>query len=97
LIFLQKRKLIFKGTVLLIGLLALTAIVSLLLHDYKERKWYMETYPPGRVMPGDTTLLCILATVHQAGKNYNADSIVGILNSFQPDLILTEEDTLLFQ
>lgn len=44
-----------------------------------------------------TAVVCILATVHQSTSNYNADSIVAILNQFQPDFILTEEDTLLFK
>src|SRR4051812_40030583 len=42
-------------------------------------------------------MVCILATVHQPTLKYNADSIVAILNWIQPDLILAEADTLLFE
>ena len=47
--------------------------------------------------PDTATVVCILATVHQPTSKYNADSITHILHQFQPDLILTEEDSLLFE
>ena len=78
-------------------MLILVAFISLLRYDYKEKNWYSEKISIPKQQHSDTaTTVCILATVHQANPNYNADSIVAILNLFQPDLILTEEDSLLF-
>jgi hypothetical protein len=91
-------KKIVKWSLFILGILILIAAVSLLRYDYKEKSWYNETVnAPKKQHPQTTTIVCILATVHQANLNYNRDSIVAILNQFQPDLILTEEDTLLFQ
>lgn len=70
----------------------------MLWYDYKEKNWYHEKTGTTKQQYVDSvTTVCILATVHKANPNYNADSIVDILNLFQPDLILTEEDTLLFE
>jgi hypothetical protein len=87
-----------KWTLVIFGTLTIIAFVSLLSFDYKEKRWYTEKINNPKPQHSDTiTTVCILATVHQANTNYTADSIVTILNQFQPDLILTEEDTLLFQ
>jgi hypothetical protein len=78
--------------------LTLAALISLIRYDIKEKNWYTEKISVPSQQHSDTaTTVCILATVHFANSNYNADSIVAILNQFQPDLILTEEDTLLFE
>lgn len=85
-------------TFLIISILALVATVSLWRYDYKERSWYNETPATRKQHSPDTTaIVCILATVHQPTSAYNADSIVTILQAFQPDLILTEEDTMLLK
>jgi hypothetical protein len=89
---------ILKWTLLISGVLTLAAVTSLLWYDYKEKSWYNETVSIQKKKHLDTTtVVCILATVHQPNHNYNADSIVAILNSFLPDLILTEEDSTLFE
>lgn len=76
----------------------MVATVSLWRYDYKERSWYNETPATRKQLPPDTnSVVCILATVHQPTSAYNADSIVTILQAFQPDLILTEEDTMLLK
>ena len=91
-------KTVFKWTLLIFGALTIIAFVSLLRFDYKEKHWYTENINNTTLHHLDTnTTVCVLATVHLANTNYNADSIVAILNKFQPDLILTEEDTLLFE
>jgi hypothetical protein len=83
---------------LFFGLLTLIATINLLRYDYNEKKWYDGKIIIQKQHQLDTiTKVCILATVHQENSNYNADSIVAILNLVQPDLILTEEDTLLFK
>jgi hypothetical protein len=88
----------FKWTFFIFGALTIIAFLSLLRFDCKEKQWYTEKINNPTPQHSDTiTTVCILATVHQANTNYNADSIVAILNQFQPDLILTEEDTLLFE
>jgi hypothetical protein len=88
----------FIATISISGLFILVAIASLLIHDHKVKKWYNESAINHSQQHMDsTTILCILATVHIATANYNADSIVSILENFQPDLILTEEDTLIFE
>ena len=70
----------------------------MLWYDFKEKSWYHETATILKQPSADTiTAVCILATVHQPTSHYTADSIVAILNRFLPDLILTEEDTLLFE
>jgi hypothetical protein len=81
-----------------LGILTLTAFTSLMWYDYKENKWYHGPVSISRAKQNDTTtVVCILATVHQPNPNYNSDSIVAILNLFQPDLMLTEEDSLIFE
>jgi hypothetical protein len=88
----------FKWTLLIFGALTIIAFVNLLRFDYKEKHWYTENINNATSQHSDTiTTVCVLATVHHANTNYNADSIVAILNQFQPDIILTEEDTLLFE
>lgn len=90
-------KKLLKWTLPVLGTLFLTAAIRLLWYDYQEKSWYNESKNILNKYHADTvTLVCILATVHQPTSNYTADSIVAILNQFQPDLILTEEDTLLF-
>jgi len=87
-----------KWTLPIFGILTLVAFISLLRYDYKEKIWYTKKISSPKQHHLDTaTTVCILATVHQANSNYNADSIVAILNLFQPDLILAEEDTFLFE
>jgi hypothetical protein len=87
-----------KWTLVIFGTLTIIAFVSLLWFDYKEKQWYTEKINNPKPQHSDTiTTVCILATVHQANPNYNADSIVAILTLFQPDLILTEEDSVLFE
>jgi hypothetical protein len=82
----------------ILGILILTAFISIIWYDYKEKTWYQGPASISRVKQNDTTtVVCILGTVHLPNPNYNSDSIVAILNLFQPDLILTEEDTLLFE
>ncbi|HEX7845504.1 MAG TPA: hypothetical protein VF476_06835 [Chitinophagaceae bacterium] len=91
-------KKLLKWTFFILGILTLVAAISLLWHDYKERSWYNESVNSSQKKDPDTmTVVCILATVHHSNPNYNADSIVAILNQFQPNLILTEEDTALFE
>ena len=86
------------GILLLFGILIIAAIAGLLRYDIKERNWYNESLNTSEKKHTDTTtIVCILATVHQPTANYNADSIVSILNSFQPDVVLTEEDTSIFE
>lgn len=81
-----------------LSLIILTAAISLLWYDYKQMSWFNEPASIQKKKFSDTnTVVCILATVHQSNPNYNADSIVYILNQFQPDIILTEEDTLRFE
>jgi hypothetical protein len=95
--FLTILKKILAWTFVILALLFLVAIVSLWRYDLKERHWYNDKSGALPKQPPDTTtVVCILATVHQPNSNYNADSIVAILERFQPALILTEEDTLLF-
>jgi hypothetical protein len=90
-------KTVIKWTLLILTILTLAAFISLLRYDYKERNWYNEkTGTTKQQYPDTATTICILATIHKANPNYNADSIVDILSLFQPDLILTEEDSLLF-
>jgi hypothetical protein len=87
-----------KWTLLFLGLLIVTAAISLLWYDYKEKSWFNESVSISKKKYSDTiTVVCILATVHNSNPNYYADSIVAILSQFQPDFILTEEDTLLFE
>lgn len=90
-------KTVLKWTLFIFGILTLVAFISLLRYDYKEKSWYTEKISPKKQHSDTAATVCILATVHQPNPNYNADSIVAILNLFQPDLILTEEDTLLFE
>lgn len=87
-----------RWVLIILGILILTALISLARYDYKEKTWYHGRISISRAKQNDTTtVVCILGTVHQPNPNYNSDSIVAILNLFQPDLILTEEDTLLFE
>jgi len=96
--FQKTLKKIVKWTVFILGTLMIIAAISLLRYDNKEKHWYNETVDVPKKQHADTTsIVCILATVHYPTSNYNADSIVTILNQFQPSLILTEEDTLLFK
>ena len=91
-------KKLLKWALLILGILTLTSAISLFRYDHKEKNWYNETVSIPKKKHSDTTsVICILATVHQANPNYNADSIVAVLTSFQPDLILTEEDSVLFE
>lgn len=91
-------KTVLKRILLFLGILTLVAFINLIRYDYREKSWYTEKISGPTQQHLDTvTIVCILATVHQANQHYNADSIVAILDLFQPDLILTEEDTLLFK
>lgn len=88
----------FRWALIIFGTLTIITIVGLLWFDHKEKLWYTEKINNPAPQYADTiTAVCILATVHQANPNYNADSIVAILTSFQADLILTEEDSMLFE
>lgn len=84
--------------VITIALLLIIAAVSLKLHDKKEDRWFTNAnIRTSEHLPDTITTVCILATVHQPTDHYNAGSIFNILTAFQPDLILTEEDTALFE
>jgi hypothetical protein len=85
-------------TIYILFAMIIIVFITVKKYDHKEAKWYSQVNAIQSDSYIDTnTTVCILGTVHTSNKNYNADSIFEIINTFKPDLILTEADTAIYK
>jgi hypothetical protein len=82
---------------LLLLFLGIISFIAVKLYDYRENKWYSQVKTVQPMYERDSvTVLCIVGTVHNPTKGFNADSLFEIINHFNPDIILTETDTSIY-
>lgn len=77
-------------------LLLIFCITVVKIYDRREKKWYSGGHVEKSKRVDSTSVVCILGCIHRPIENFNADSVFNILQRFQPDIILTETDSAIY-